>query len=279
MRRVLLWLVAAICLSGCGEVPAEEGAAPQRAADETLQAPPPIEAIDEPAPGWPPPAPWEREKREWTEYTVCWNERGETECKPKQIEELREQQLRSIERTRPAPDSEPRKVARLQAGDVTVNLIAWKTRAGELCTAVESWTGGTGSGGPSGPCLVAPGCPELCLRQWGSDDVWLVAGTVSSHADRLRIVWRDGAASEYPLTGPLVPGFPNDRVYLLGGKMTFFRELELLAGDEVIARAEVPAEELRMRDCLERAASPPDEGAAGECVEEGSRLKPCSARS
>jgi hypothetical protein len=58
-------------------------------------------------------------------------------------------------------------------------------------------------------------------------------------------------------------------VFLLVGRTTFFRELEAHVGEQVLARHEVRAEELRMRECLESVPSPPDEAAAGKCVEEG----------
>jgi hypothetical protein len=91
-----------------------------------------------------------------------------------------------------------------------------------------------------GPCLAGSPCSEICLDRYPftSDPPWLLSGLVSAEADLLRIVFASDDPLRYPLTGPLLPGYPEWRVFMLGVGRRSYRRLELLQAGRVIAHAD-----------------------------------------
>jgi hypothetical protein len=83
----------------------------------------------------------------------------------------------------------------------------------------------------------------------------LLSGVVASEADRLRMTLDDGRVVEYGLTGPIVPGFPEYRVFMLDLGSDLDQRLELVRDDKRIAEEKRSPVEIRMMRCEED--SPP----------------------
>jgi len=96
-------------------------------------------------------------------------------------------------------------------------------------------------------------CADLCLDRSGHYDYgtppWLLSGTVNAAADRLRIVFADGDRASYPLTGPVVPGFPTHRVFMLDLGNRSHRRLELVQGEKVVAREDMLLRQVESDRC------------------------------
>jgi hypothetical protein len=274
--RSVLVLVAAGLLSGCGSqasAPAEEPA---------LEPPPPIEAIDEPAPTRSDadfelylaiPHECEKNPNECTKgESGCFrvsNRPGEEEswsgeCTPEEIERIEELVRAEAKAHEPARDSEPRVVARLQLdGLESVDLIAWRTQEGKLCFLAEL-DPDLGTSGPIGPCEPQAGCPEICLAEL--DNVGLTyAGTVSPKADEILFLLDDQRTRRFPLAGPLVPGF-DQRIFMVHLGEKRLRRIELFREGERVAEYVRP-DEIRVEDCSRQF----DENDAGfqTCEKEG----------
>ena len=160
----------------------------------------------------------------------------------------------------PAKGSEARAIARLRLSDrepsARALLIAWRSQAGALCLASEEETadGGTGSG-PHGPCVPEPHCTKICLTSHRAGPEAKRA-TCSSEwslpkADLLRMTLDDGRVVTYELSGPLVPGFREYRVFMLDLGRDLSTRLELLHGTKVIAEEKQPRDVIRSMRCLE----------------------------
>jgi hypothetical protein len=278
----LIVIAAAVVAAGCGAVAAE----PPRDGGEpagTLEPAPRIEAVDEP-----PSLPW----IEWvaTRGDVSGEGAGcsvayyasddapvEAPAEPKSCDELSSEERAEFEAhdkqfralVEPAQGSEPRTIAKLDlAGDRVLSLDGWRSKSGRLCLAEWfSRPDGGGGSGPGGPCLGEndPSCTaSLCLGHGGHGVpiLWTLAGVIASKGERLRLTLRSGTTKTYPLTGPLAPGFPEYRVFLLELGREQLLKVELLRAGVVVAQDEVPAELADFRDCLANAA--PD--AMQECV-------------
>jgi hypothetical protein len=163
---------------------------------------------------------------------------------PEMKEELRRQAEESERATTPAKDSEPRAIARLRlehrAPHSRMRLIAWKNQSGELCLADDEIDDeGGGGGGPFGPCTPHGRCGDICLTLSGSSTgtEWLntTVGVVPARADQLRITFDGGREAIYELDGPVVPGFPAYRVFMVDLGRGIETRLELVEGDKVIA--------------------------------------------
>lgn len=191
---------------------------------------------------------------------------------PEEAREFQETIQEHRESVKPAPGVAPRAIARLRLdrpGGATALLIAWRAQSGKLCLAneIREPDGGGGSG-PTGPCTVDhPTCSDLCLNQSGGaigrELAFEMSGVVAAHADELRIVFEDGKAARYPLVGPLVPAFPDSRVFMLDLGQNLYEKIELLAGDKVMASETVPRWEL----CLRKSLPASDQGGADALVE------------
>jgi hypothetical protein len=80
----------------------------------------------------------------------------------------------------------------------------------------------------------------------------VLSGVVDSKADDLRITFDDGEVVTYELAGPVVPGFPEYRVFMLDLGRGLDARLELLAKDKVIAEETRLRAELKSMRCRER---------------------------
>jgi hypothetical protein len=275
---------AAFALTACGAAETERA---QPAG--SLEPAPQIEAIDEPAP---PGSPFleplsEGESAEGSIY-ICAGESDSQECKPtpEAIAEMEKMAGLFRQAVRPAEDSRPRAFARLRITPrgpaTTATMIAWRARSGKLCTSLA--LGDHVSHGPSGPCVPETqwrkACDALCLDRSGEgirgELRYLLTGTVTARADELRITFVDGRAVRYPLTGPVVPEFPQYRAFMLDLGSQMYRRLELLREGDVLERSDVPQDQIKFDRCVREFPIPPP-GVANEPVptEPNPRLKAC----
>jgi hypothetical protein len=267
----LLALLSCLVTCSCGAASTQEGGEKSPAVTA-----PAIEAIDEPASEdveylWSRPS----EVAVATHFLCLDGESYETDdepCEPsrEEIEELRHMGEKIEQAIRPAQDSEPRKIARLlltaRRPKSQAFLIAWRNRAGKLCLAdsEEDEEGGGGGGGAFGPCEPEGRCGAICLigsgTGSGQESLYSTSGVVASKADALRITFDDGHVVTYELTGPLVPGYPEYRVFMLDLGRDIETDLELLRKERVIAEEKRSRAEVRGMRCSERAPLlPPEE--------------------
>jgi hypothetical protein len=110
-------------------------------------------------------------------------------------------------------------------------------------------------GAPFGPCLPGPRCRKICLQllqtKTGGEALYLLGGVVASGNDRLQLTTEDGRVATYGLAGPVVPGFPGYRVFMLDLGRSLYRRLELLAHDRVVAEETLSMAEMRSLRCNE----------------------------
>jgi hypothetical protein len=257
----VLALASCLVATGCG------AGSRQQAAEKTeAVSAPPIEAIDEPARDdvadlWAS----EDDGSYGHSYICLGDESTEADepCKlsPGEIEDLRRIGEKVEQALKPAEGSEPRKIARLRltarGPKSRAFLIAWRNRADKLCLAdSEEHEDGGGGGGPFGPCVPEGRCGELCLTLSGTgigqNTLYSTSGVVTSEADALRITFDDGRVVTYKLAGPVVPEFPDYRVFMLDLGRSIDARLELLAKDRVIAEETRSRGEIRSMRCGER---------------------------
>lgn len=259
--RAFLLVCGVLAFSACGS-----GSTSSKPADENQTAPaPPIEAIDEPAPDTGFPMPPDDASSSQT-YFCLGNESTtvpERTCKPtrEQAEKLHRLRREIEEAVKPAEDSEPRAIARLPLKDrgknAQVRLISWRNQSDKLCFQTEEESEDVGGGeGPGGPCVPRSSCAKLCLSlsatsSASSPYLYVLSGIVSSDADGLRMSLDDDRVVDYALTGPVVPGFSEYRVFMLDLKRDLYTRLELLRGEKVIAEENHSPAEIRMMRCEE----------------------------
>src|SRR5262245_13290499 len=120
---------------------------------------------------------------------------------------------------------------------------------------MEENENGDSSDGPSGPCVPESPCKRICLGLSGSGSGmatrYLLSGVVASEADTLRVNHDDGRVVDYGLTGPLVPGFHEYRVFILDLGRDLDQRLELRRDDKTIAEEKRSLAEIRMMRCNE----------------------------
>lgn len=250
--------------------------------------PPSIEAIDEPSPSWSRMEADSDVATVKTSWSMCFDDKGTTsngDCDSQEtVEKLRRQEEEFMRAVTPAKGSKARAIARLRLRDREPSsralLIAWRSEAGALCLASEEETadGGTGSG-PQGPCIPEPHCTKICLNVsgsgTGSNTRYVLVGAVASEGDSLRMTLDDGRVVTYELSGPLVPGFRDYRVFMLDLGRDLSTRLELLEETEVIAEENQPRGVIRSMRCSEK--YPVDMPRTPEDVEK-SPLARCFAR-
>ena len=226
-----------------------------------LTDPPPITSVDRPADDY---AFWWRDDPSSTtlEFWDCAvaGQAGSSppaqDCQPteEQRAQMRADMQRQRDAVRPAAGASPRMTAELTLADGgRAELAAWSNTKGELCLgAAELDAQGTGGDvGPFGPCLPDGRCDgNFCfqeLRRDGRRDSVLVA-VVPATADLITVTLRDGRERAYPLAGPLVPGFPAERVFMadLGQG---YRRLDVSESGSVFAHTEKSAQLLAMEGC------------------------------
>jgi hypothetical protein len=301
LARALIVVCGVLALSACGSAVSEQSADDPEPAS---MPPPSIEAIDEPSPSW--------SGREvdpdvasvTTSWSMCFDDKGTTsngDCdseetvqklQPQTVEKLQRQTVEKLQRQEeefmravaPAKGSEARAIARLRLRDREPSsralLIAWRSEAGALCLASEEETADSGmSSGPQGPCIPEPHCTKICLQVsgsgTGSNTRYVLVGVVASEGDSLRMTLDDGRVVTYELSGPLVPGFRDYRVFMLDLGRDLSTRLELLEGTEVIAEENQPRGVIRSMRCSEK--YPVDMPRTPEDVEK-SPLARCFAR-
>jgi hypothetical protein len=252
--RALIVVCSVLALSACGSAKSVQ---PADDAPVAVLPSPRIEAIDEPADTW-----WldEPSDGDSASASMCL---GDCSPTPKLKEQLRRER-QDIERaTTPAKGSEPRAVARLRleqgGSNAQIRLIAWKNQSGEICLADdETDENGDGGSGPFGPCVPGGDCGEICLGLSGSSGgagtEWrnTLAGVLPAKADLLRITFDGGREASYKLDGPLVPGFPEYRVFMLDLGSGIETRLELLDGGKVIAEEKRSRAEIIGMRCSQR---------------------------
>jgi len=249
-----------LALAACGSTrssqPADSG--------QDAKPSPPIEAIDEPAPGvWPAD---DSDAGMTATWTLCYQE-GAADCKPAPENEKLRRQIEGKKRPAgPLTSSEARAIAQLRllhrSANGRLRLIAWKSKPGKLCLACDESHADHGSGGgPFGPCVDRGRCGAICLA-FPQAVSGATLGVVSAKADALRITLDDGRVATYRLDGPLAPSFPEDRVFMLDPGRRVVTRLELLLGEKVLAQEKRSDAEISVM-CPDRPTAP----AADECLE------------
>ena len=196
---------------------------------------------------------------------MCFDDNGATsggDCgSPETMERLQREHEEFLRAVTPAKGSEARAIAQLRLLDREPSsralLIAWRSDAGALCLAHEEETADAGGGfGPQGPCVPEPRCSKICLDTspsgTGPKTRYVLAGVVASDGDLLRMTLDDGRVVAYELSGPLVPGFPEYRVFMLDLGRDLSTRLELLDGANVIATEKQPRDVIRGMRCSEK---------------------------
>jgi hypothetical protein len=278
--RAALAVTAVLLLAGCG------GNVDERvtAASGPIQAtepPPPIVAIDEPAPEmvewflheWGPASDDDPNSvRESCDIILGDSQDDEDAdedgCAPPTPEE-REQIARITEQWRtavePAPDSPARSVARLEltTGGRAV-FVAWRNRAGELCitTQIEDSDGSSGGGGPRGPCVPwERDCEAICVWAEGGGpgeetQRYVLTGLVPSTGELLRVTLAGGAVRTFPLTGPMIRDSER-RVVMIELGPRNWRRVELVRDGDVAATAEMPPLQVASEECWDQVGPEP----------------------
>jgi hypothetical protein len=250
----------ALALAGCGSSNSAE------TTTETLAATPPaVQAIDEPASVALEMPPAEASSSSTYLCLGRFGDEGKTtpeDCKPSpdEAEKFRRLEEEFEQAVQPANGAEPRAIAQLRltarGPSARARLVAWRNQSDKLCieTEVEEDSGGS-SDGPSGPCVPESPCKEICLGLSGSGSGsvtrYLLSGVVASKADTLRMTLDDGRVVDYGLTGPLVPGFHEYRVFMLDLGRDLDQRLELRRDDKTIAEEKRSPAEIRMMRCDE----------------------------
>jgi hypothetical protein len=167
------------------------------------------------------------------------------------------------------PESPPRAIAELQLRGrnprTAARLNAWRNHSGQLC--LETQVNGANSA-PFGPCLPGRPCAKICVQllqtKTGGEALYLLGGVLASGNDTLRVTTEDGHVSTYEVTGPVVPGFSDYRVFMLDLGRNLYRRLELLAGDHVAATETLSAAQIGALRCNENPPVLPSQDAQGQ---------------
>jgi hypothetical protein len=254
--RAVLILCSVLALSACGSSSKSSQPADTQ---QVEKAPPAIEVIDEPADV----ADFVSLLEDPDATSVYWcldqkqtNAREDCQPTPDQAEKLRRQEEAHLRALQPAKGVEPRAIARLRlparGPKSYARLVAWRNESDKLCVQTEVQHQGNG---PDGPCIPGDPCGLLCLdiseSGEGNDTLYLVGGVVDSKADELRMTLEDGRVVPYGLTGPLVPGFPRYRVFMLDLGRELYQRLELRLSDKVLAEETLSPDEIRLLRCTE----------------------------
>lgn len=259
--RAILILCSVLALSACGS--SSKSSRPAEKPQSTTPAA--IEAIDEPSPvAWFDPP----DDAASSSAYICLGDDAKTTsdpdvCEPTPAvkEQLRRQDEQFRQAINPAKGFEPRAIAQLRLVDrdpkARARLVVWRSQAGKPCLVSEVQTkDGGGDDGPFGPCVPEPRCDKVCLdlSEDGSGlrTTYLVSGVLPSEDDQLRMTLDSGRVITYTLSGPLVPGFPDYRVFMLDLGRDLYERLELLQGDKVVAEEKKSHSEIEGMRCFER---------------------------
>jgi hypothetical protein len=256
----VLILFSVLALSACGS----SSKSSQPATQPQPKAPPGIESIDEAA-----------AVPVLTQTQFCQGSDERCQPSPDEAEKL-------IHAMEPAKGATARAIAQLQLSargpNARARLIAWKSRSGDLCLETEVQDGEGGSLlHTSGPCARTD-CKKLCVSVFGagtSEAAQLLSGVVDSKADELRVTYDDGRLVPYGLTGPLVPGFPGYRVFMLDLGRSLYERLELRLSDKNLAEETLSRAQIQALRCSDEfpPALPGQEGSS-----RSSQLRECVQR-
>jgi hypothetical protein len=280
--RALLVLLGVLALSACGSSSAQH---PSSEPQATAKVTPAIEAIDVPAPdaGWHP-LPDHGDAVIKTTWSLCFSDPpktdGQDDCAPTpdQAEHADQMEAEFEQAVQPAKSTTPRAIAELRlptrGAKARARFITWRNGAGKLCAETdEEDEDGGGGGGPSGPCVPGEQCANLCVGLSGSSGEgvydYLLSGLVASEADDLRITLDDGRVEDAALTGPVVPGVPKYRVFMLDLGRDLYRRVELRRGGKVLAEEKVSDAVIRVMRCED--SGPPALPSQGEQSTHGDR--------
>ena len=254
--RAILVVIGVLALSGCGS-----SKSTQTTTETQVAAPTAVESIDDPA-TIPPPG---------SITPMCPDTPAQQECQPTPNQAAKLQRALT-----PANGSEPRAIAQLRlparGPNGEARLISWRNGSGLLCLELQVEDV---NGAPFGPCTPGPLCRKICVQivqtRTGSEALYLLGGVVASGDDRLQVTTDDGQVATYGLTGPVVPGFPGYRVFMLDLGRNLYRRLELLARDRVVAEEKLSAAQIRSLRCKEYPPLLPSQDSqrqpAGKCLE------------
>jgi len=236
--RAILILFGILALSGCGASKTAQTTTEQQATTTS----PSVQALNEPATTPPPGA----------TPTMCPD--IPIPCRPQEAVK---------------PESPPRAIAELRlparTPSGTARLNAWHNHSGQLCleTQVDA-----ANSAPFGPCLPGRPCAKICVQllqtKTGGEALYLLGGVVASGNDSLRVTTEDGHVATYGVTGPVVPGFSDYRVFMLDLGRNLYRRLELLAGDHVVATETLSAAQIGALRCNENPPVLPSQDAHGQ---------------
>jgi hypothetical protein len=262
VARALILVCSLLALSACGAATREQSADTPQVASLPSPA---IEAIDEPYPDaswWGPP-----DDAASSSGYICLGDEstsrheGDCEPSPEMKEKLRLQEEEYARAIKPATGSEPRAVAQLRLSyrgpQSRALLVAWRTQRDQLCLDAEEEDADGGSGGgPFGPCADDRGCGPICIDLSGTGlgmkTRYHLSGVVAARGDRLRMTLDDGRVVTYELTGPLVPHFPEYRVFMLDLGRDLYERIELLRDGKVLAEEKQSRLAIRSMRCSEK---------------------------
>jgi hypothetical protein len=238
LLRAVLILCSVLVLSACGS---SSKSSQPAATEPQSKVPPAIEKIDEAA-----------AVPVLTATEFCQGSDGRCQPSPDEAERLSNAMA-------PANGATAKGIAELplsaRGPNARARLIAWKGRSGDLCLETEVQDGNVASlRHASGPC-VRTDCKRLCVSVVGtgtSGAPQLLSGVVDSKADELRVTYDDGRVVPYGLTGPLVPGFPGYRVFMLDLGRSLYQRLELRLSDKDLAEETLSRAQIQLLRCGEQ---------------------------
>ena len=151
-------------------------------------------------------------------------------------EEELEAELEADRQGRPAPGAPARIVGRasLAAGVREALFVVYTSRGRGVCWDVQVRRRDRGDWDPL-ECSRGSECLPVCLFFFDDSGRTAVAGTVSVAADEIQLDFGDGTIDRYSLTGPLLPNFRGQRMFVADTGRRPFPRVELLRDGDVIA--------------------------------------------
>ena len=161
-------------------------------------------------------------------------------------------ELRRFEREMTAPTLEPGETPRIVAtlalrfaNTPRAYFVEYKSRGAGMCGFVYDARAPIEPVGGVVACTEEPHCDAVCLSSSDTSgegaEHTLVAGTVPTEADSLRLMFRGGRTAVYPLDGPVLPSDRTRRVFMveLDG-FRDYRRAQALRNGQVIAEQVMP---------------------------------------
>ena len=262
MRTGVLVVLAAI-LAGCGSVAGQPAEGPEAGGEPASS----IRAVDRSAPGADKSVSealytmtlepsWDPCEEPTAENLQMCKEQKEIDRQFKAEEERANAQ--HAEETSPAPGTEPRVVAELPLADgLTAELVVWRARNEKTCTLARIVPLERAHLGAQriGECVRYMPCGEICLAVLTTDDHRAVlAGTLPSAADKLRLEGPDDREREYVLSGPVIEETAR-RVFIADLGDEDWWTVEIRSGEEILAVDDTLGHHLRGYRCANVSAA------------------------